>query len=151
MALPLRDGTCYIFSFQENYTNIPPLNDSVSLSKAFNFIKNENTLRGITYPLPNIISAHLNKDCNLLFLGSRNGLAALFDASSGEQVDSTFIHPGEIQEIATSLDGTKFATASNLGTIRIWELGNNKPISEIGELDHESKTRITKIHFSFYT
>ena len=148
MALPLRDGTCYIFNFRENYSNIPPLSDSVSLSKAFNFIKNENTLRGITYPLPNIISAHLNKDCNLLFLGSRNGLAALFDASSGEQVDSTFIHPGEIHEIATSLDGTKFATASNLGTIRIWELGNNKPISEIGELDHESKTRITKIHFS---
>ena len=148
MILPLRDGSCYTFDFDDDYSKLPSLEDSVSLSKGYIFLKHESKLDGVTYPLPDVISAHLNNDCNLLFLGSKNGIAALFDASSGEQVDSSFIHPGEIHDITTSLDGTRFATASNLGTIRIWELGNNKPIMEIGEVNHELKTRITKIHFT---
>ena len=148
MIVPLRDGTCYLFTFDDNYSTIPPLGDSVSLSKAYNFLKHENMLRGITYPLSEIISAHLNQECNLLFLGSKTGKAALFHAASGDQVDSTFHHPGEIHEVAISIDGTKFATASDLGTIKIWELGKIEPILEIGEPNHKSEILITKIHFS---
>jgi WD40 repeat protein/energy-coupling factor transporter ATP-binding protein EcfA2 len=103
MMIPLRDGTFYILNFINNYSELPPLSDSVSLSKAYNFIKHESKLRGITYPLPEVISAHLNGNCNLLLLGSKNGIAALFDTSSGEQVDSSFSHHGEIHEIAKNL------------------------------------------------
>ena len=148
MILPLRDGTCYLFAFDKKYSKIPPLGDSVSLAKAYNYLKNDGALKGITYPLSNVISAHLNKDCNLILFGTENGKAALFDASSGEQVDTTFYHPGKIHEIATSIDGTKFATASDLGTIKVWELGSTKPIIEIGEPNYETKNEKTKIHFS---
>ena len=89
-----------------------------------------------------------NEDCNLLFLGNKNGIAGLFDASSGE--GGIFI-PSllcEILEIAMSIDGTRFATASNLGTIKVWKLGNIEPIMEIGEVNHASKINITKIHFT---
>ena len=148
MIVPLRDGTCYLFTFDDNYANIPSLGDSVSLSKAYNFLKHENMLRGITYPLSEVVSAHLNQECDLLLLGSKAGKAALFHTGSGDQVDSTFHHPGEVHEIAISIDGMKFATASNLGTIKIWELGKTKPILEIGDPNHRSKIIISKIHFS---
>ena len=44
----------------------------------------------------------------------------LFDLMSGDQIGATINHPGEILSLDLNTDRKKIATASNAGTVKIW-------------------------------
>ena len=59
MILPLREWNMLTFNFNGDYTKIPSLEDSVSLSKGYIFLKHDSKLHGLTYPISDVISSKI--------------------------------------------------------------------------------------------
>ena len=87
-------------------------------------------------------------DKNQIFVGTDNGSIKLFDLMSGDQIGATINHPGEILSLDLSTDRKKIATASNAGTVKIWNVDDtDRPILTVG--NPSSSEKVEKLNVKF--
>ncbi|HOE04640.1 MAG TPA: WD40 repeat domain-containing protein [Bacteroidales bacterium] len=67
---------------------------------------------------------------NRLYSDSKQGLILVFDATSHEQIMQIKAHSQQINEIQLSPDGKYLASASNDGSVKLWNPANGKIIQE---------------------
>lgn len=90
----------------------------------------------IVYTLPNSLAPKVfNKEGNLLFTGSTDGLIRILDLNSLEFIDTLLGHRGAASNMAISSDGSLLATGSWENELFIWD-------AESHEILHDLKTEI---------
>lgn len=62
----------------------------------------------------------------ILATGSRDGMARLWDARSGELLASLAGHQGDVNAVAFSRDGRSLASGADDGTVRLWDAATGK-------------------------
>jgi WD40 repeat protein len=67
-----------------------------------------------------------NTDGSRLFSGSWDKYIKVWDAASGELVDTLVKHETQVIESALSPDGTRMVTASSDSTLKIWDTATGK-------------------------
>lgn len=67
-------------------------------------------------------------DGKLLATGGLEGMAAIWEATTGKQILSLFGHTRPIFGIAFTPDGSRLATASGDGTVKIWDVRNGEEL-----------------------
>ena len=67
-------------------------------------------------------AAVFSPDGTRLATGGQDGLARIWDASSGRLISSCSGHRSSVNSLAWSPDGSKLVTASDDGTVRIWNI-----------------------------
>lgn len=70
-----------------------------------------------------------------LVTGSGSGEITLWNPNSGEAITTIADKSGRIVSIAASLDGTRFASGSSNGTLKVW------PVAEIGKQKSQTNLR----------
>jgi WD40 repeat protein len=74
---------------------------------------------------------------------SLNGPVAMFDSTSGEQVEAFVGHTGKVTDAAVSPDGKVLATTGLDGTIRLWDTSTGEETLRI-----EDSQAFTSVDFS---
>ncbi len=91
-------------------------------------IKPSKTLAGHAQP-PHILRPY-GENHSMLFAGSNNGNAKIWDLASGKQI-RTFAHGSAICGIEVSDDQTRVATCGTNGSLKVWNTSNAKLINEV--------------------
>ncbi|MDA7650066.1 hypothetical protein N8599_01050, partial [Verrucomicrobiales bacterium] len=147
--IPLQGGTAYTGTFNNDYSEIPELSDPVPITEAHAFLANNGIIRPLILPSSEIISSTPIGTEGLVAVGQANGIAAIYNLHTGERVSKKLRHSGFINAVAASPDGTKIATASHWGSIKIWDLSDLKsPVQTIGKDDESKIIQQRKIEFS---
>ena len=148
VIIPLQNGQAYSGIFDETYSALPEFGDPVPITEAHAFLVNNGKLRPLLLPLDDVISGTPLGTNNLL-LGTTNGTAIIYDLNTGEKTDEEIKHTGEIRAVATSLDGTKIATASNWGSVKVWNRSNlTSPMTVINQDEPTKPTNFPKLQFT---
>ncbi|QDU47294.1 Serine/threonine-protein kinase PrkC [Symmachiella dynata] len=94
--------------------------------------------------LNNIYFIRFSPDSRSFATAGSDGLAHIWDAASGQRLQTLKGHSNEVNCVTFSADGSRVATASDDHTVRIWEVESGK---EIGTLTgHE--TMVVGVAFS---
>ena len=148
IIIPIGNGQAYAGTFDKDYSKLPNFSIPVNLDKAYSFVANSGKIKPLYLPLADITSGSPINTSNEIFLGNSKGYAAVFDLSTGEIKTDYIRHEGSIIALAATEDGNTLATASNQGSIKIWNRSNLKePIFLIGENDPENPIKTQKIKF----
>ena len=76
----------------------------------------------------------LSPDGKLAATGGDDGVVKLWDAATGEPLEKSFTHRGEVRALAFSRDGKFLATGSGDRTARLWNVATGKPATS--PMDH---------------
>jgi WD40 repeat protein len=77
--------------------------------------------------------AALSPDSALIVDGGEDGTVSVLDGSTGELLGTLAGHTAPITESAFSADGTRFATASEDGTVKVWRVVNDGAVTAATE------------------
>jgi WD40 repeat protein len=80
-------------------------------------------------PWPSTQSVAFAPDGSMVLTGKNDGIATLFDASTGEKVRDFSRHVAGVTSLAFSTDGKRFVTGSGEGTAKLWDISGNAPIA----------------------
>lgn len=93
----------------------------------------------IVYTLPNSLSPKVfNKEGNLLYTGSTDGVIRIFEMNSLEFIDTLHGHRGAVSNIAISSDGSLLATGSWENELYIWDLENYEILHKLKSKTHSA-------------
>ena len=148
MFIPLRNGKCYVCTLPNDYSEIPDFKSSVPVTE-YAYLANSGHLKPLHLPQRGITSSlMLDESKNQIFVGTDNGSIKLFDLMSGDQIGATINHPGEILSLDLNTDRKKIATASNAGTVKIWNVDDtDRPILTVG--NPSSSEKVEKLNVKF--
>ena len=81
-----------------------------------------------TFNAPEVTAAVFSADGTRIATAHTNGMAIVWDTTTGRQVHALTGHQGSLTDVAFAADDLHLATASADGTARIWDLRSGKPI-----------------------
>ncbi|MDC0201080.1 NPCBM/NEW2 domain-containing protein [Verrucomicrobia bacterium] len=149
IMFPLQNGQTYTGTFDEVYSKLPELDEIIPLTEAHAFLANDGRVRPLLIPSDHIISGVLVPNENSMLIGKTNGSAVIYDLSTGETKSEDIAHLGEIRAVAISNDGKTIATASNWGSVKIWNRESlSTPVQTIGSDDPNNPINYHKLHFT---
>lgn len=149
IMIHLQNGQALIGTFNKDYSNLPDFSQTVSINEAYAFLANDGKLKPLLLPIANVSSGSVGPEGREIILASSEGLAGIYNLQTGESLSEEITHSGLINAITQSPDGSKFATSSNSGTVKIWDRSNlESPIRVIGDGNTSNQIDLQKVHFT---